>query len=53
MTIFQLSNDLQRALSAEAEEYTNCISVEGLQFPNMCPEYDTKKSDGEAPVNGT
>ena len=28
---------------AEIAEYTKCISVE-------CPRYDTKQSDGEAPV---
>ena len=31
-------------------EYTDCISAEGLDFPNECPGYDTKKSDGEVPV---
>ncbi len=30
------------AQSAGAEEHTNCI--------NECPGYDTKQSDGEAPV---
>ena len=38
------------AKSAEAAEYTDCISAEWLDFPNECPEYDTKQSDGEDPV---
>ena len=29
----------------------DCISVEGVRlFPNECPGYDTKQSDGEVPV---
>ena len=35
---------------AGAVEYTDCISAEGLNFPNECPRYDTKQSDGEASV---
>ena len=27
--------------SAEAVKYTDSISVEGLDSPNVCPEYDT------------
>ena len=37
------------AQSAEAVEFTDCISAEGRDFPNECPAYDTKKSDSEAP----
>ena len=36
--------------SAGAVEYTNYIFAEGLDSPNKCPGYDTKQSDGEAPV---
>ena len=41
------------AQSAGAVEYTNCISAEGLRHPaiNECPWYDTKQSDGEAPIS--
>ena len=35
------------APSAGAAEYTDCISADS---PNKCPGYDTKQSDGEAPV---
>ena len=35
------------AKSAEAVEYTDCS---GVRFPNKCPRYDTKQSDGEDPV---
>ena len=39
------------AQSAEAVEYTNCFSTEELDnLPNKCFGYDTKQSDGEAPV---
>ena len=39
------------AQSAEAVEYTDCFSAEGLDPPpNECPAYDTKQSDGEVPV---
>ena len=32
-------------------EYIDCFSAEGVKTPpNECPEYDTKQSDGEAPV---
>ena len=36
--------------SAGVAEYTDCISAEGKDFPDECPAYDTKQSDGEAPV---
>ena len=29
------------AQSAGAAEYTNCISAEGQDFPNVCPDYDS------------
>ena len=35
---------------AGTAEYTGCISAEGLDFPNKCPGYDIKQSDGEAPI---
>ena len=35
---------------AGAVEYTDCFSAEGLDPLNRCPGYDTKQSDGEAPV---
>ena len=38
------------AQSAEAAEYTNCISAEGKHSLNECPDYDTKRSDGEVLV---
>ena len=37
------------ALSTGAIEYTDCISAEGNA--NECHGYDTKQSDGEAPVS--
>ena len=36
--------------SAGAVEYIESISAEGHSLPNACPQYDTKKFDGEAPV---
>ena len=33
-----------------ALEYTVYISAEGQDSPTDCPRYDTKQSDGEAPV---
>ena len=33
-----------------AVEYTDCTSVEGQDFPNEGPGYETKQSDGEDPV---
>ena len=30
--------------------YTDCFSVERKDFPNECPSYDSKQSDGEASV---
>ena len=38
------------AQSAGAVEYTDCISAEGKATPHLCPEYDTKQSNGEVPV---
>ena len=40
------------AKSAGPVEYTNCISAGGggVDSSNECPGYDTKQSDGEAPV---
>ena len=35
---------------AGVAEYINCFSAEGYDFPNECPGYDTKQSDGEVPV---
>ena len=35
---------------ARAVEYTDCISAAGWDYPNECPDYDTKQSDGEALV---
>ena len=37
--------------SAGAVEYTDFFSVEEKDFPNDCPIYDTKQSDGKAPCN--
>ena len=36
--------------SAGAREYTDCISAVGLNSPNEYSGYDTKQSDGKAPV---
>ena len=36
--------------SVGAVEYTNWFSVEGYDPSNECPGYDTKQSDGKAPV---
>ena len=38
------------ARSAAAVEYTECISAAEQDFPTVCPGYDTKKTDGKAPV---
>ena len=39
------------AQSTGAVEYTDCTFAEGEDPPpNECPRYDTKQSDGEAPV---
>ena len=38
------------ALSAGAVEYTDWISEERKDSLDGCPVYDTKQSDGEAPV---
>ena len=35
---------------AGAVEYTDCISAERYDFPDECPAYDTKQSDGETSV---
>ena len=37
--------------SAGTVEYTNCISSDGYDSPNECPEYHTKQSNGEAWIN--
>ena len=38
------------AQAAGAAEYTDCISAEGLDSPNECPRYDTKRSNEGASV---
>ena len=38
------------AQSAEAAEYTDCISAKRYDSPNECPGYNTKQSDGEVSV---
>ena len=38
------------AQSAEAVEYTDCISAEEYNSSNECPGYDIKQSDVEPPV---
>ena len=38
------------AQSSGTLEYVDSISAEGYDFPNQRPGYDTKQSDGEAPV---
>ena len=38
------------AQSTGAAEYSDCISAEGSDSPNKCPRYNTRQSDGEAPV---
>ena len=38
------------AQSAGDVEYTDCISTEGYDSLNDYSGYDTKQSDGEAPV---
>ena len=40
----------QLALSAGSVEYSNCISSGGKTPPTSVLIYDTKQSDGEAPV---
>ena len=35
---------------ARAVEYTDFFSAKGKTLPNECPGYDTKQSDGKAPV---
>ena len=39
---------------AGAVDYANCITAEGYDPPppNECPGYNTKPSDGEAPILG-
>ena len=44
------SNGNRIVQSAGAAEYTDCTSAEESDFPNGCPGYDTKQSDGETPV---
>ena len=36
--------------SARIVEYTDYISAEDKHFPNECPAFDIKQSDGEAPL---
>ena len=48
--LFNAPQKLKMAQSAGDPEYIDCISAEGLDFPNECPVYDTKQSDGEASV---
>ena len=36
--------------SAGTEEYSDCISAEGVNPLNECPRYDTKNYDSEVPV---
>ena len=38
------------AQSAGAAEYSDCFLAKGLDSPNKCLVFDTKHSDGEAPV---
>ena len=38
------------AQSAGAVEYTDCIYAVGSDSSNECPRYDTKPSNGEAPI---
>ena len=43
--------NLRLAQPAGAVECTDCISAERLDFStNECPVYDSKQSDGEAPI---
>ena len=37
-------------LSDGAVQYADCISAEGWDYPDKCPWYDSKQSDGEASV---
>ena len=48
--LFIIKVDNIGAQSAGAREYTDCIFAEGLDSPKEYPIYDTKPSDGEAPV---
>ena len=43
-------HQLFMAQSTGDAEYTDCISVEGLDSLNKHPAYDTKQSVGEIPV---
>ena len=45
-----MSQRSSTTLSAGAAEYSDSISAEGQDSPNECPAYNTKQSDGEAPV---
>ena len=38
------------AQSTGVVEYTDFFSAEGLDYPNECPGYETKQSDGGIPV---
>ena len=44
------SNNVCQASSTGAAEYTNCISAGAVRPHNECSVYDTKQSDGEAPI---
>ena len=43
-------SNLNVAQSTGTAESTDCLTAEKKNSPNDCPEYDTKKSDGEALV---
>ena len=38
------------AHSAGVKKYTDWISAEGQNSPNVCPGYDTKQSEDKTPV---
>ena len=38
------------AQSPDTAEYTDCISADGKDSPNECSTYNSRQSDGEAPV---
>ena len=41
---------MEQAQLTWTAEYTNFISAEGYDSPNVCPGYNRRQSDGEAPV---
>ena len=45
-----LTHTHSTAQSPGAVEYANYLSAEGEDSANECPGYDTKLSDGKAPV---